>query len=140
MSAVENIRAALADARTGPWIGAGPSFGAPQAEYLDSVVEDVDNDCAATICRDTETGDALYIAACNPAAMTAVLAHIDAQAAEIEGLKADAAQMLTTLTQIRNANPRDWDELSCKVTEFERWAKARASHSILLNAAIKEKP
>lgn len=88
MKEIENIRAALADATNGPWIGAGPSFGAPHAEYLDSVVEDVDHDDAATICRDTETCDALYIAACNPEAMTAVLAHIDAQAAEIERLQA----------------------------------------------------
>lgn len=87
MSAVENIRAALADARNRPWIGAGPSFGAPHPAYLNSVVEDVDHDDAATICRDTETGDARYIAACNPAAMAEVLAHIDRQAAEIERLK-----------------------------------------------------
>ena len=31
-----------------------------------------------------------YIAACNPAAMTAVLAHIEAQASEIERLRKDA--------------------------------------------------
>lgn len=92
MNTVETIRAALADARNRPWIGAGPSFGAPHPAYLNSVVEDVDHDDAATICRDTETGDARYIAACNPEAMTAVLAHIDAQAAEIERLKADAAR------------------------------------------------
>jgi len=30
---------------------------------------------------------------CNPAAMTAVLAHIDAQAAEIAALRADAARL-----------------------------------------------
>ena len=87
MNTVETIRAALADARNRPWIGAGPSFGAPHPAYLNSVVEDVDHDDAATICRDTETGDARYIAACNPEAMTAVLAHIDAQAAEIERLR-----------------------------------------------------
>ena len=106
MSAVENIRAALADATNGPWIGAGPSFGAPHAEYLDSVVEDVDNDDAATICRDTETGDARYIAACNPAAMAEVLAHIDRQAAEIAGLEADAAryQWLRKTTNYATSN------------------------------------
>ncbi len=70
--------------------------------------------------------------------MVDVLAHIDAQAAEIERLKTDADQMLTTLTLIRNANPRAWQELACEVTEFERWAKSRANHSILLNAAMKE--
>jgi len=101
--------------------------------------------------------------------MTAVLTHIDAQHAEIarlkaevtrpestemtlmrtlaqsrgeeiERLRADADQMLETLTGIRNANPREWEELSCEFTEFERWAKARANHSILKNAAMKEAP
>ena len=62
------------------------------------------------------------------------------QAAEIERLRADADQMLETLTGIRNANPREWEELSCEFTEFERWAKARANHSILKNAAMKEAP
>jgi len=101
--------------------------------------------------------------------MVAVLSHIDAQQAEIarltaevtrpessemtmmrtlaqsremeiERLRADADQMLETLTGIRNANPREWEELSCEFTEFERWAKARANHSILKNAAMKEAP
>ena len=99
--------------------------------------------------------------------MVAVLSHIDAQQAEIarltaevtrpessemtmmrtlaqsremeiERLRADADQMLETLTGIRNANPREWEELSCEFTEFERWAKARANHSILKNAAMKD--
>ena len=101
--------------------------------------------------------------------MVAVLSHIDAQQAEIarltaevtrpessemtmmrtlaqsrgeeiERLREDADQMLETLTGIRNANPREWEELSCEFTEFERWAKARANHSILKNAAMKEAP
>ena len=101
--------------------------------------------------------------------MVAVLSHIDAQQAEIarltaevtrpessemtmmrtlaqsremeiERLRADADQMLETLTGIRNANPREWEELSCEFTEFERWAKARANRSILKNAAMKEAP
>jgi len=42
----------------------------------------VEPDCE----RDDENSE--YIAACNPAAMTAVLAHIDAQAAEVAKLKA----------------------------------------------------
>lgn len=107
---ITRIRAALKDATYGPWTGAGPSFGKPLPEYLDRVVQDIDgDDCAPTICRDTETADAEYIAACNPTAITAVLSHIDAQAAEIAALKADAARY-------RYLSPRllaaefDWNE------------------------------
>lgn len=90
MTAIERIRAALNAASCGPWIGAGPSFGRPLPEYLDSVVQDCgDGDCSITICRDTETSDASYIAACNPSAMSEVLAHIDALEAENERLKND---------------------------------------------------
>jgi len=46
----------------------------------------VDPDCN----RDEATSE--HIAACNPPAMSAVLAHIDAQAAEIAALRADAAR------------------------------------------------
>lgn len=64
--------------------------------------------------------------------------HYECALRQIERLKSDADQMLATLTLIRNANPRAWQELACEVTEFERWAKSRANHSILLNAAMKE--
>lgn len=66
--------------------------------------------------------------------------HYECALRQIERLKADADQMLATLTLIRNANPRAWQELACEVTEFEMWAKSRANHSILLNATPKEQP
>lgn len=47
-----------------------------------------------------------YVGACNPVAMAEVLAHIDAQAAEIERLKADAAryQWLRKTTNYATSN------------------------------------
>ena len=72
--------------------------------------------------------------------MTMMRTLVQSRGLEIERLRADADQMLETLTGIRNANPREWKELSCEFTEFERWAKARANHSILKNAAMKEAP
>jgi len=72
--------------------------------------------------------------------MTLMRTLAQSRGEEIERLRADADQMLETLTGIRNANPREWEELSCEFTEFERWAKARANHSILKNAAMKEAP
>ena len=76
MSAVENIRVAMA---------AGPDpietelygdryFKGPYSQANLSKKQDA------------------YVGACNPVAMAEVLAHIDAQAAEIERLKADAAR------------------------------------------------
>ena len=50
---------------------------------------------------------------------------------EIQRLKSDVAQMRETLDGIYNANPRNWEELSCEFTEFERWAKSRARHSLI---------
>lgn len=95
MQAIERIMAALNAASCGPWIEAGPSFGRPLPEYLDSVVQDCgDGDCSIAICRDTETSDASYIAACNPAAMAEVLAHITALEAENKRLRSESEERL----------------------------------------------
>lgn len=73
MKEIEAIKAALAAGPTpGPWIGAGPSHGKPLPEYLNSVVydgEDGDENDWGDICNDTTHEDAVFIAACNPAAM-----------------------------------------------------------------------
>ncbi len=94
MKEIEAIRTALAAVPTpGPWIGAGPSHGKPLPEYLNSVVydgEDGDENDWGDICNDTTHEDAVFIAACNPAAMAVVLAHIEEQDVEIERLRADA--------------------------------------------------
>lgn len=81
MKEIEAIKAALAAGPTpGPWIGAGPSFGQPLPVYLNCVVPDYEDDeLPVTVCDNTETADANYIAACNPAAMQKIIDHIDAQ-------------------------------------------------------------
>ena len=76
--AIAAIRQALAHATPGPWVAAGPSFGAALPAYLDCVGVDIDgDDSAPTICRDTETDDSVYIAACNPVNIAALLARLD---------------------------------------------------------------
>jgi len=96
MNTIERIRSALAAGPTdGPWIGAGPSHGAKLPLYIDSVVQDIeDDDCAQTICRDIEPEDAEYISACNPAAMAEVMELVDSQAAEIAVLHEKLDAML----------------------------------------------
>ena len=97
--------------------------------------------CRAECIREEQEAKSDLKGACNPEAMTEVLAHIDAQAAEIAALRADAGQMRETLTSIVNADPRKWEELACQPTEFERWAKSRANHAIIKSdAATKEQP
>jgi Ead/Ea22-like protein len=70
----------LAEAATpGPWIEAGPSFGAPLPVRLDSVVTDFeDEDENVTVCDDVvDPDDCAYIAAANPAAILALLDDLD---------------------------------------------------------------
>ena len=106
---IERIRAALAAGPTpGPWF---VQYGDDQQHMCCTAVSSANkrainegqwraSECEALVAlthhqcypfvepdceRDDENSE--YIAACNPAAMTAVLAHIDAQAAEIESLQ-----------------------------------------------------
>ena len=81
----------LAEAATpGPWIEAGPSFGAPLPVRLDSVVTDFeDGDENFTICDDvSESDNCAYIAAANPTAILALLDTIDAQRKLLERAEA----------------------------------------------------
>ena len=84
---IERIRAALAAGPTpGPW------FVCRSAN--DDGTVDIETGRIAQSewppAQNCEFPTCHYIAACNPEAMTALLAHIDAQAAEIERLQADA--------------------------------------------------
>ena len=80
---VARIRAALAAGPTpGPW----RTF-----DQFENWCDIAQMDGGCTI-GDASMEDGEYVAACNPAAMTAVLDHIDAQAAEIERLQSDAAR------------------------------------------------
>ena len=80
---IARIRAALAAGPTpGPW----RTF-----DQFENWCDIAQMDGGCTI-GDASMEDGEYVAACNPAAMTAVLDHIDAQAAEIERLQSDAAR------------------------------------------------
>ena len=91
MREIESIKQALAAGPTpGPWhadnkFGIGPT-GTDDDQSFGFVLP-----CAEVLGENIEN-DARYIAAVNPAAMAAVLAHIDEQAAEIEQLRPDAGR------------------------------------------------
>ena len=103
---IARIRAALAAGPTpGPWVSS-PSdlWSTPSGKFCqwgrylisagskDVQVDDYYRIAAVSNINDKpeNKANADLIEACNPAAMTALLAHIDAQAAEIERLRADA--------------------------------------------------
>ena len=62
------------------------------AEECDSLVALTLHQCYPFVEADCErdAANSAYIAACNPAAMQKIIAHIDSQAAEIERLRTDA--------------------------------------------------
>lgn len=66
-------------ATPGPWIAAGPSFGAPLPITLDSVVQDSNEEGEGfSICRDVDDpDDAAYIAAASPDAILKMLEDLD---------------------------------------------------------------
>ena len=69
-------------ATTGPWIGAGPSFGAAMPKFINEVLVDRpdEEDDSYEICRspycfeDGASNDLLYIAAANPSAIRELIA------------------------------------------------------------------
>lgn len=70
------LKQAAEAATPGPWMAAGPSFGDPMPRWLDSVVQDDGSgtDSPIDICRDAETSDAEFIAACDPQTILKLIA------------------------------------------------------------------
>lgn len=74
----KNLRTLAEAATPGPWIAAGPSYGKPLPEFYNCVVPDDGTDGPDDICSDTLTSeDALYIAACSPDVLLALLDALD---------------------------------------------------------------
>ena len=73
---IKAIREALAHATPGAWVATGLPYTVRDSAYFDRVVA-VGEDSPFTICRYTETTDAVYIAACNPVNIAALLARLD---------------------------------------------------------------
>lgn len=88
---IDAIRAALAMSPTG-----GAWFVSHECRRDDEAVCDLVNNTWVLKQPHVQLGrweaDAAHIAACHPEAMRAILAHIDAQSAEIERLRTDAAR------------------------------------------------
>lgn len=79
-----------------PWIGAGPSFGAPLPVKLDSIIGAEDEDgFAETVCRDTSDEDNALIAAAVNAA--------PALLAEVERLQRSLANVQSDFTALQRA-------------------------------------
>ena len=81
---IARIRAALE---------AGPTPGPWRYDYEPGYCGEIVAGNGEYVATFTDELDADHIAACNPTAMTALLAHMDAQAAEIEQLRGDAARI-----------------------------------------------
>lgn len=81
-----NLRALAEAATPGPWIGAGPSFGAPLPAYLNEVVTDHQNEDEDDVtivmaehgAEDENTANISFVAAANPAAILALLDRLAA--------------------------------------------------------------
>ena len=81
-------------ATTGPWIGAGPSFGAAMPKFINEVLVDRpdEEDDSYEICRspycfeDGASNDLLYIAAANPSAISELIAAYREAVAALKGL------------------------------------------------------
>lgn len=129
MKELAAIRDALKAGPTpGPWIGAGPSFGDPLPRYITEIVRDRDDgeECEETICdfpvaalEPENEANALLISACNPAAMTAVLAYVDALQAENQALRADARPGWLPIATA----PKDRAILLLAPTTFNKWTR-----------------
>lgn len=118
---IERIRAALAAGPTkGPWetnTAGSATRGEPfRIDEIYIYATDVQNDTAVCadvidpVSQEPSAENAAHIAACNPTAMTAVLEHIDAQAAEIKRLRKDA-ERYQKLTEYLASDRTDYDDM-----------------------------
>lgn len=85
-SALAQVREALAAGPTpGPWVTMPANAGVHCVARINAWEAVPPSDCELS----HDSIDASFIAACSPANMTAILAHVEAQAAEIERLTAE---------------------------------------------------
>ena len=84
-AALAQVREALAAGPTpGPWVTMPANAGVHCVARINAWEAVPPSDCELS----HDSIDASFIAACSPANMTAILAHVEAQAAEIERLRA----------------------------------------------------
>lgn len=57
--------------------------------------------------------------------------ELERQESTIAAQAAEIARLRTTMQMVLNANPREWQELAERPSEFERWAKSRLNHALL---------
>ena len=83
-AALAQVREALAAGPTpGPWVTMPANAGVHCVARINAWEAVPPSDCELS----HDSIDASFIAACSPANMTAILAHVEAQAAEIERLR-----------------------------------------------------
>lgn len=84
----EKIAELAAQAVPGPWIAAGPSWGADKPIWLNSVVVDTDDDSSEEVCRLRDVDDNMRDATCEFIAAAPEMAQLIAdQQAEIARLR-----------------------------------------------------
>ena len=95
-AALAQVREALAAGPTpGPWVTMPANAGVHCVARINAWEAVPPSDCELS----HDSIDASFIAACSPANMTAILAHVEAQAAEIERLTAALKTCVWALRQ-----------------------------------------
>lgn len=124
--AEKQIREALAAGPTpGPWVTMPANAGVHCVARINAWEAVPPSDCELS----HDSIDASFIAACSPANMTAILAHVDAQEAEIERLREFAELWYFVMDEA----PRDFERI---VSEYQ--PKAWLQEAAKLRAARKE--
>lgn len=116
--ALAQVREALAAGPTpGPWVTMPANAGVHCVARINAWEAVPPSDCELS----HDSIDASFIAACSPANMTAILAHVEAQEAEIERLTAERDELRRQLAEAElDARRYRWIAGHCRSTS-EHW-------------------
>ena len=117
-AALAHVREALAAGPTpGPWVTMPANAGVHCVARINAWEAVPPGDCELS----HDSIDASFIAACSPANMTAILAHVKAQEAEIERLTAERDDLRRQLAEAKlDAERYRWLAGHCRSTS-EHW-------------------
>ena len=142
------LKALAEKATPGPWIAAGPSFGAEHAVYYEDVVVDRegDEDDTFQVCQsptgleEQSSNDMEFIGAANPAAILTLIADLESAQDERRALLATEQNLREELAALKASigEPVAWLSPGRERLEFSRPDTVYGSHTIPLYA-IKDK-
>jgi len=126
-AALAHVREALAAGPTpGPWVTMPANAGVHCVARINAWEAVPPSDCELS----HDSIDASFIAACSPANMTAIIAHVEAQEAEIERLRAGLRAVSDLIDEShgvaglhRNGDVAPWSDLRTG-GKYEEWLVA----------------